>query len=1223
MSLGLTHKRLLQLLLARCDLASCKPQELANLAWAVAKAEHDVPDGWVEEVLEVSLEFMVAAAAAGEPQPVAAAGEGAAAAGDKRQLQESRHQHQQKQQQQQRGSLQQQECLGNQQQDQQQQQCRDVARAISRSGFSTTSPLAFKPAELAMLGWALASLQQQCIFSSAPPLRKKCTVVSAQWKQTYLRAMLQLQPHMQVADVAMGFWAVAVLGWPVDILQQQQQQQQQGVQQPQQEHGRSQPQQHGQEEEVRVAQEPLHSILQRLLACACELVPYAEARHVAMLLWSLARLQEQQQQQQQRMASTNSISTGGLTWLHALGGTGAKASQQEQQQQVQLQFPCCTLRQVVGWDAFTSSCYARLSSLLQHKGLPGALQHATVVLISCAKLRLTPPAWLLQQLLAAVQQELAVLPERTAGRRGDGEGRGGTEKGRSLRTDQQQQQRQQMQVQKQHVEAGRMNDEAVQKEQPQADDKRQVKQQQQTGQDGYMELEPVLQGTVDELPPISRQLRQTPHSHPSHSPHPDPPHPSMQQQQVQCNQSEQRQQKRQQQQQPLPDQYPKQHKGMQKQPLPDQSAKQQQQQQPLPDQSAKQQQQQQQPLPDQSAKQQEGQQKLQQQQQLQQKEEKKKKGELLETQPKQQLQGAEHELVGASTSRRKGQGRRQREQCKEQQQLLLSQLQPWQQQLYLRQLQENKGTIQQQRMDWKQRQQQEEVLAQQLFPGMVSSNSSSGWRDVVKTIEEQQQQLEQQQQQQVVLQNVSLLLFALVKIGYVPSQGQLQVLVAATGGALAGARGRQVSLLVWGLGKVQQLLEQQQQLRQQQQQTQQQQRQWRQHQQNQQQQQSEQWVGARGGSLMQQQGHGLATVGLLPRGYLTLLKAATVANLSNYSAQDCSKLLLGMARLQRQQQQQQRQQQELALQVQDWHGRQHQGQQQQQQQHIGVGGQGQSLGFGWVRRVVRQLLYRVEDEVRPSQCLANAVYALHMLMPAAIGDLGDMAGTTSGDGHGAEVDVPGAAANAAGMKGGGQEVVWEAAAAGLFATTSSSSSSSSSGDRGSSSDSGSSSSGSSSYRLKWQAAMGPLVQQLQVASQQHLRECLPRELVQLLVGFAGLGYYPGDAWMQLHGSCCGAYLLAATKEGVGEELGDAKEVQRGRQGGGVVGFSSWEKQALRKAFGELRYMRRARGGYRPEFEEERQLGRGVRDCGEGGSLAVRGAGCQGATPAASLITVHC
>eukprot|EP00775_Hariotina_reticulata_P001829 gene1829-2163_t len=57
-ALGFYSRRLMQLLLCRCHLATLKPQELSNVTWAVAKLGHDVHEGWVFEVLDVSQGFM-------------------------------------------------------------------------------------------------------------------------------------------------------------------------------------------------------------------------------------------------------------------------------------------------------------------------------------------------------------------------------------------------------------------------------------------------------------------------------------------------------------------------------------------------------------------------------------------------------------------------------------------------------------------------------------------------------------------------------------------------------------------------------------------------------------------------------------------------------------------------------------------------------------------------------------------------------------------------------------------------------------------------------------------------------------------------------------------------------------------------------------------------------------------------------------------------------------
>jgi hypothetical protein len=145
------------------------------------------------------------------------------------------------------------------------------------------------------------------------------------------------------------------------------------------------------------------------------------------------------------------------------------------------------------------------------------------------------------------------------------------------------------------------------------------------------------------------------------------------------------------------------------------------------------------------------------------------------------------------------------------------------------------------------------------------------------------------------------------------------------------------------------------------------------------------------------------------------------------------------------------------------------------------------------------------------------------------------------------------------------------------------------------------------------------VQQLQAASQQHLRECLPRELVQLLVGFVGLGYHPGDVWLQLHASCCEAYA-AAGEEGVemlrGGTAGPVGTQQRGKKRV-VIGFSRGEKQALRRAHHQLSCMMKVGGGCVPDVGERQQSLK--REGAEGGSMAGAGVGGQCPT-AASLVS---
>ncbi|WIA42248.1 hypothetical protein OEZ86_008265 [Tetradesmus obliquus] len=55
---GCYSRRLMQLLLGRCVLSSLRPQELASLAWAVAKTGHQVHEGWTAELLACSSRYM-------------------------------------------------------------------------------------------------------------------------------------------------------------------------------------------------------------------------------------------------------------------------------------------------------------------------------------------------------------------------------------------------------------------------------------------------------------------------------------------------------------------------------------------------------------------------------------------------------------------------------------------------------------------------------------------------------------------------------------------------------------------------------------------------------------------------------------------------------------------------------------------------------------------------------------------------------------------------------------------------------------------------------------------------------------------------------------------------------------------------------------------------------------------------------------------------------------
>lgn len=185
---GCYSRRLMQLLLGRCVLSSLRPQELASLAWAVAKTGHQVHEGWTAELLACSSRYMGHASSSSSSAQVCSAAEGFAwpEAGTA-----THNQAKQQQLQQQQGSQ---------------------------------VPLEqFKPQELANLAWALAAMQQQCMLHSVPPLRRSCTRVDTAWKQQLCLAAAAQLWQANAADVSMVMWALAVLGGGQVLLQQQQQ----------------------------------------------------------------------------------------------------------------------------------------------------------------------------------------------------------------------------------------------------------------------------------------------------------------------------------------------------------------------------------------------------------------------------------------------------------------------------------------------------------------------------------------------------------------------------------------------------------------------------------------------------------------------------------------------------------------------------------------------------------------------------------------------------------------------------------------------------------------------------------------------------------------------------------------------------------------------------------------------------------------------------------------
>ncbi|KAF6252213.1 hypothetical protein COO60DRAFT_1704388 [Scenedesmus sp. NREL 46B-D3] len=190
---GCYSRRLMQLLLGRCVLSGLRPQELANLAWAVAKTGHQVHEGWTAELLQCASHYLPPRSSSSSSAQGLGVGRVDArpltAVGAATHVQAKQPWPQQ-----------------------QQQQQRLEASACC-----------FKPQELANLAWALAVMQQQCMQHSVPPLRHSCTRVDAAWKQQLCAAAAAQLGEFNAADLSMVLWALAVLGGG-DVLQRQQQQ---------------------------------------------------------------------------------------------------------------------------------------------------------------------------------------------------------------------------------------------------------------------------------------------------------------------------------------------------------------------------------------------------------------------------------------------------------------------------------------------------------------------------------------------------------------------------------------------------------------------------------------------------------------------------------------------------------------------------------------------------------------------------------------------------------------------------------------------------------------------------------------------------------------------------------------------------------------------------------------------------------------------------------------
>lgn len=234
---GSYSRRLMQLLLGRCNLAALKPQELANLTWAVAKLNHEMHEGWTAEVLALSYQYMQ------NPSP----------------------------------------------------------RTPQGHIRTRDQVIGFKPQEMCNVAWALAVMQRRCLLCSAPPLRHSCTRVDAAWKVQFRQAAAAQLWDFQAADLAMGLWALAVLG----------------------------------------ASDAEATWLDGQLQRAVQLVGHMQGRHVAVLLWSVSQVQRQQQQQHDRQRCNPRAST-------AAGNTSLLARHRDS-----------------GLQQFSSACFAQLPRLLQ------------------------------------------------------------------------------------------------------------------------------------------------------------------------------------------------------------------------------------------------------------------------------------------------------------------------------------------------------------------------------------------------------------------------------------------------------------------------------------------------------------------------------------------------------------------------------------------------------------------------------------------------------------------------------------------------------------------------------------------------------------------------------------------------------------------------------------------------------------------------------------------
>ncbi|KIZ05340.1 hypothetical protein MNEG_2616 [Monoraphidium neglectum] len=172
-------RRLMQLLLARCPLRALRPQELSQLAWAVAKSQHNPDAAWVEELLSTSQRVLDSTAA--DAAVTAACGSRAGAAGPA-------------------GKQQQPRCAG--------------SRGAGAPRPVVLGEEGFKPQELCNVAWALAVLQRRCalVTGPGPAGGPACARVQPSWFAALRGAALAQLAGFGPGDAAMCLWSLAALG---------------------------------------------------------------------------------------------------------------------------------------------------------------------------------------------------------------------------------------------------------------------------------------------------------------------------------------------------------------------------------------------------------------------------------------------------------------------------------------------------------------------------------------------------------------------------------------------------------------------------------------------------------------------------------------------------------------------------------------------------------------------------------------------------------------------------------------------------------------------------------------------------------------------------------------------------------------------------------------------------------------------------------------------------